>query len=132
MTAFVDTSAWLAVLDADDEHHEEARGAWLGALSRGEQLVTSSYVVVETTAIVQRRLGMEAVRVLTLDLLGVASVEWVTPEDHEAATAALLTAGRRALSLVDCTSFELMRRLGVTSAFAFDRHFAEQGFTGLA
>jgi predicted nucleic acid-binding protein len=39
-----------------------------------------------------------------------------------------LTSARRRLSLVDCTSFEVMRRLGITSAFAIDRHFVEQGF----
>ncbi|MDP2857839.1 MAG: VapC toxin family PIN domain ribonuclease, partial [Bacillota bacterium] len=42
--------------------------------------------------------------------------------------AALLTAGRRNLSLVDCVSFDVMRRLGMEKAFAFDAHFAEQGF----
>jgi predicted nucleic acid-binding protein len=48
---------------------------------------------------------------------------------HEAAIAALLAAGRRQLSLVDCSSFELMRRREVSRAFAFDRHFREQKFT---
>lgn len=131
MTTYVDTSAWLAVLDADDQHHEAARVAWLGALERHEPLLTSNYVVVESTAVVQRRLGLDALRALTLDLLPVAEVEWVTPEDHDAATAALLTAGRRTLSLVDCSSFELMRRLGIRSVFAFDKHFIEQGFAAL-
>jgi predicted nucleic acid-binding protein len=42
--------------------------------------------------------------------------------------AALLTAGRRELSLVDCVSFACMRRLGITRALHFDRHFKEQGF----
>jgi predicted nucleic acid-binding protein len=32
---------------------------------------------------------------------------------------------------VDCTSFEMMRELGIHNAFTFDRHFAEQGFTCL-
>ncbi len=36
-------------------------------------------------------------------------------------------AGAR-LSLVDWTSFEMMRDEHLTDAFAFDRHFAEQGF----
>jgi predicted nucleic acid-binding protein len=132
VTAFVDTSAWLAILDADDQHHEEARDCWLGALERDEQLLTSSYVVVETMAVVQRRLGIEAVRVVALDLMPAVSVEWVGPEDHEAAVAALLTAGRRTLSLVDCVSFELMRRLGISTAFTFDKHFSEQGFATLS
>jgi predicted nucleic acid-binding protein len=33
------------------------------------------------------------------------------------------------LSLVDCTSFQVMRQLGIDTAFAFDEHFAEQHFT---
>ncbi len=45
-----------------------------------------------------------------------------------ASVLAFLTAGRRALSLVDCASLVVMRRLGVEKAFTFDRHFAEQGF----
>ena len=52
----------------------------------------------------------------------------MSSEDHRAAAAALLAAGRRGISLVDCSSFEVMRRLGLERAFAFGRHFAEAGF----
>jgi predicted nucleic acid-binding protein len=37
-------------------------------------------------------------------------------------------AHRRGLSLVDCTSFAIVRRQAITRAFHFDRHFQEQGF----
>jgi len=47
---------------------------------------------------------------------------------HGRANAAPPTAVDRGLSLVDCFSFELMRRLGPNSAFAIDTHFAQQGF----
>jgi predicted nucleic acid-binding protein len=47
---------------------------------------------------------------------------------YRAGVNALLIADRPDLSLVDCTSFETMRRLGLTRAFAFDPHFTEQGF----
>jgi predicted nucleic acid-binding protein len=40
----------------------------------------------------------------------------------------MLAADKKRLSLVDCISFNIMRRLGIKSAFAFDRHFKEQGF----
>ena len=43
-------------------------------------------------------------------------------------TSALLTANRRQLSLVDCISFEMMRRLEIKTAFTHDRDFAERGF----
>jgi len=39
--------------------------------------------------------------------------------------------GRRDVSLVDYTTFEVMRREGIRQAFAFDPHFAEAGFACL-
>jgi predicted nucleic acid-binding protein len=62
------------------------------------------------------------------EVLPVVDVQWIEAGTHDAAVAAMLSAGRRNLSIVDCTSFELMRSLGVKKAFAFDRHFKEQGF----
>jgi uncharacterized protein len=93
--------------------------------------VTSNYVLLETTALVQKRLGFDAVTTLHADVLPVVQVEWMDPALHQAAAAILITMRRRDLSLVDCTSFELMRRLGLRAVFGFDRHFAEQGFTCL-
>ncbi len=51
----------------------------------------------------------------------------MSPADHGCATAALLAAARRKLSLVDCASIELCRRLGTRQAFAFDKHFRDAG-----
>ncbi len=58
MSVFVDTSALLAVLDAGDAQHPPARAAWQTLLERDERLITTSYVPVETFALVQNRLGM--------------------------------------------------------------------------
>lgn len=80
----------------------------------------------------QSRLGIDAVRVLVEDVLPVIRVHWVSPEEHQAGVSALLTAGRRDLSLVDCVSFDSLRRQSVADAFAFDQDFADQGFRLLA
>ncbi len=128
MSVFVDTSGLYALLDQDDRFHGEARTAWSDLLGRGDPLVTSNYVLVETFALVQRRLGMDAVRACADRLLPVVGTEWVGDEDHRTALAALLAAGRRDLSLVDCASFRVMRRERIREAFTFDTHFAEQGF----
>jgi predicted nucleic acid-binding protein len=61
-------------------------------------------------------------------LLAVVAQAWVDRELHGQALAATLAAGRRDISLVDRISFELMGRRAVGRAFAFDEHFAEQGF----
>jgi uncharacterized protein len=124
----VDTSALYAVLDRDDENHPAARATWGGLLQADEPLLVTNYVLVETTALVQHRLGMEAVRVLCADILPALDVHWMTETDHLHAQNAVLAADRRKLSLVDCSSFHVMRALTVRTVFAFDPHFREQGF----
>ena len=128
MSVFVDTSAFLAVLHAGDENHRRAARAFRGLIEANEELVSTSYVLVETTALLQHRFGLAAVRGFQDDIAPLVGVVWVGAELHAEATAALLTAGRRELSLVDCVSFACMRRQGLTRAFHFDRHFREQGF----
>ena len=125
---FIDTSAFYAILDADDEVHAQARVGWTGLVRDGSPLVTSNYVCVETCALVQARLGMDAVRVLFDDMLPIVTVVMLDETLHTNAIATLLGANRRNLSLVDCTSFAVMRQRGTVRAFAFDQHFAEQGF----
>lgn len=131
MTVFVDTSALVALLDARDDKHVACGRLWRTLLQEDAPLVTSSYVLVETYALVQRRLGLDAVRVLTADFLPLITVDWVEEFIHGAALSALLTANRRDLSLVDCVSFETMRRRDITRAFALDTDFSTQGFTTL-
>ncbi|MBM3749106.1 MAG: type II toxin-antitoxin system VapC family toxin [Acidobacteria bacterium] len=128
MTVFVDTSAFYAVLDRDDSNHEAARAAWERLLRGSAVLLTSNYVLLETSALVQHRLGVAALRALHQDVVPILRVEWVTEAQHRAAVEALLTAARKKLSLVDCVSFQLMRDSGVRQAFCFDKHFQEQGF----
>jgi predicted nucleic acid-binding protein len=128
MTAFVDTSALLALLDGGDDNHAAAVAAWTSLASQSAHLVTTNYVVVETTAVAQRRLGVNAVRALVGDVIPMLDVVFVDEVTHAAAVGALLAAGLRHLSVVDCASFEVMRRANVTTAFAYERHFGEQGF----
>ena len=131
MSVFIDTSAFLAVLDADDSRHEKAKAAWHKLLDADESLVTSNYVLVETAALLQNRIGIEAVRLFQEDVVPVLILLWVDEAMHSAGMSALLAAKRRRLSFVDCTSFEAMRKSGATIAFTFDGHFKEQGFASI-
>ncbi len=129
MSVFLDTSAVLAVLNAGDESHARAARTFRQLLESKEDLVTTSYVLVETTALLQHRFGLDSVRRFHDDILPILEVVWVDGDLHREGASALLTAGRRELSLVDCTSFACMRRRGITRAFHFDRHFRTQGFS---
>lgn len=128
MTCFVDTSAFYALLDADDANHEAAGDTWASLLAEKDSLVASNYVLLELYALLRNRLGIGAVRGFHDDVVPLLGIEWVTPDVHSSGMAALLSSGRKGLSLVDCTSFEVVRKLGIREVFAFDRHFREQGF----
>ncbi len=128
MSVFIDTSALMAVLDADDGHHKKAKDIWVRLISEEETIISSNYVLVEAFALVQNRLGLEAVRALQEDILPMITVDWVDEASHKAGVTGVLTALRKKLSLVDCTSFAIMRKLGIRKVFAYDPHFKEQGF----
>ena len=126
MKVFVDTSALLAILDADDVHHAEAAATFRSLVGETE-LVTHNYIHVEAGALVQRRLGAAAFEVLTDRLLPAMTTVWVDEEVHRAAVDA--RRGRSGgPSLVDEVSFVVMRRAGIDLAFAFDADFDAQGF----
>ena len=128
MSLFADTSGLYAVFDRDDVNHPKSKAVWTEWLRGGEVLVTNNYVLLETTALLQHRLGVTAVRAFYEDVVPMLQVDWVSEEQHRSAVEAMLAAARRKLSLVDCVSFQTMRRHGLRSAFCFDAHFREQGF----
>ena len=132
MTTFVDTSAFIALLDSSDERHAAA-GSWLEtvAAEENEDLLTHSYVVNETIALTHRRLGTDAARTFVNDLLPVCDVRYIDAELHARATSAFLAANRKRPSFVDRVSFELMRDEALHRAFVFDRDFVNEGFTAV-
>ena len=108
MNVFVDTSALYAVLDADDQNHQPAKQTWVDLITQEADLVSANYVLLETFALVQYRLGMDAVRTLQEDVVPMLRIEWVTEARHGIGVMALLTASSRKLSLVDCIGFDLV------------------------
>jgi predicted nucleic acid-binding protein len=125
---FVDTSAFYALLDGDDAEHSRGLKLWKGEPPGEGGLVTTNYVVLESMALLQSRLGMPAVRVFRDAILPLVRIEWIDEVVHAQAVGAFIAADRRGLSLVDLSSFETMRRLGIRSSFTFDRHFRQYGF----
>jgi len=124
---FADTSAFLALLSSSDSEHPRARRSFERLRKEAATLVSTSYVLVETCALLDRRMGREAVRRFREDMAPLLDVVWVGHELHENAMD-LLLASSRSISLVDAASFVCMQRLGLDRAWAIDRHFDEQGF----
>lgn len=128
MSVFVDTSGLYALLVHTEERHSEVVGAFRDALDKGQTLWTTSYVIVETVALLQHRLGLAPVRDFVEHMVPVLSIEWVSEALHRKGVDRLLREDRRRLSLVDSVSIEFMRSQGVREVLALDPDFAEAGF----
>ncbi len=129
---FVDTSAVLALMNPKDEQHVSARRAFEILGAQRADLLTTSLVLVETYALLGRRLGLAAVRAFRADLAPLCETAWVDEPTFESGLDLLLARKKRDLSLVDAVSFLVMRQRGLDQAFAFDPHFEEEGFSLVA
>lgn len=121
MTVFVDTSVWYAAADRGDASNARAQELLQGHSERA----LTDHVLVEVWTLLRHRLHRTAAeRFWEAVRSGLAHLEPVGPADLEAAWAAGLAFPDQDFSLVDCTSFAVMHRLGLTTALSFDPHFA--------
>ncbi|MFQ5840489.1 MAG: type II toxin-antitoxin system VapC family toxin [Candidatus Methylomirabilales bacterium] len=127
MSAFVDTSGLYTLLVSTEERHAEVLRAFRRLLERGRTLRTTSYVIVETVALLQHRIGLPPVRDFIEHLVPLLSIEWVSEALHRRGVERLVREDRRHLSLVDCVSLEFIRSRGLRDALTLDTHFAEEG-----
>jgi predicted nucleic acid-binding protein len=128
---FLDTSAIYAWADTADPNHDTAVRRLTAILASGEELLTHNYVLVESTALLQARLGLMAAIKLARDSERFV-IEWVDDELHASGVRELERSKRRLVNLVDHISFLVMTRRQVATVFAFDPHFASAGFRLLA
>jgi predicted nucleic acid-binding protein len=121
MSLFVDTSIWYAAADSSDRSNALAKAV----LQAGEALVTSDHVLVETWTLLHHRLRPRAAEKFWDGLRsGIASIEPVGLADLEAAWNIGLSRHDQDFSIVDRTSFAVMRRLGIDRVASLDEHFA--------
>lgn len=126
---FVDTGYLIALEDADDGNHSRAHEHREG-LREMPSLTTTSYIVDEVVTFFNVR-GQHGKAVeLGEALLSSPSVRMVHVGEDLLGRALDLLRGRpdKRYSLTDCVSFVVMRERGIATAFAFDRHFEQEGF----
>jgi len=120
-----DSSAILALLDADDADHEIASGTALRIASEERPSFITNYIEAEAHALLLRKLG----RSLALEWLlrGGLPVIRVLPREEERAKEILSRYGDKDWSLCDAISFAVIETRKVPAAFSFDRHFHQYG-----
>ncbi len=127
---FADTSAWYALFVATDPRHSQAASVYERLRSSGAVWSTTDWVLIETAALLHRRVGAIPASEVLNSLMNNTQISVLWMDE---------TLGRLALerfqslrgkaSLVDCGSFLAMERLRLKTAFAFDQDFTDQGFT---
>jgi predicted nucleic acid-binding protein len=129
MMVFADTSALFALLVQNDYMHVRARLNFEHFMENNTGLLTSSYVLLETLTLLQRRVSLEAVWDFHYKIIPLLETVWVDEGWHSRAFQRLQAERNRNVSLTDCLSFEIMEAREITTAFTFDKHFTERGFT---
>ena len=128
MSCFVDTSALYAFLVRTDADHPAVTTAFRAIAESGRRMLTTNYVLVETAALLQHRIGVDPVRDLDGRITPLLEVVWVSGELHRRAVTRLFRMNRRQISLVDAVSFTVMEAEGVTEALGLDADFTAEGF----
>lgn len=122
----VDTSAVFALLDRSDANHAAARTTLEALKRRRAEPLLTNFIVAESHALALSRLGADIARRWVLG--NVWPIERVAEGDESKALAILGKYVDKTFSYTDASTFAVMERLGLKTAFAFDPHFRQYGF----
>jgi predicted nucleic acid-binding protein len=122
----VDTSAIFALLDRSDIRHPAARDALNDMRRRRVAPLITNFIIAESHALLLNRLNADIARRWVLD--NAWPIERASDDDEARARTILRQYSDKTFSYTDATSFAVMERLGLKTAFAFDPHFRQYGF----
>ncbi len=128
---FLDTSFFKALLDSKDDFHNKAKIQWGLFRQQDVDLVTTNYIVDESFTLIRIRCGLSVAQKLRGILYeGAEYIKMIrVTVDDDAGAWAWFEKDWSKLSFTDCVSFAVMKRLGLTDAATFDKHFKRAGFT---
>lgn len=108
----VDTSALYALNSSTDEFHERAWAEYQRLSQRGQSLWVPSYALVETIALVGRRLGFEAVQLFDYWRADHMQVLWFDERSHTEARRLYTSNRGEGMNFVDCSVAVAAREIG--------------------
>ncbi len=129
---FVDTGAWIALLNQRDQYHHDAVVVFNKLQLHRMRLLTTDYVIDETVT----RFRYDTNHTLTVEFLNrielLEETEFLTIAEidknvFEAVKSLFRQYDSVQLSFTDCTSFVICRVHKISEAFAFDHHFPIMG-----
>ena len=127
---FVDTVAWLALVNKSEELHESSCLVRDMLVQQKTRLVTSDFVIVEIANSLSR-IPLRGIALKLIDFIRSSEtidVVTITPDLAEKAYQLFCSRNDKEWGLTDCTSFTVMEMKHLTRAFTADRHFEQAGF----
>jgi predicted nucleic acid-binding protein len=126
---FADTSYFIAVIVPNDVAHGRAQAL----AGQSLHLITTAWIMVELAAYLSLPPNRALFNGLLASLRANPGVDFVPATQELFDRGAELYAARtdKAWSLVDCISFVIMQREGLTNALTADHHFTQAGFNAV-
>lgn len=130
MKFFVDTGAWIALADRNDQHHDSAQDLYNAIQKRNIPLVITDYIFDETVTWLHYKIGHDIAcgwgnKMLNSHMVGIVKIS----DGHiNPAWDIFQKYYDQKFSFTDCVSFAVMKSLGIDTAFAYDSHFSTMGF----
>ncbi len=130
---FVDTAAWIALINVDDAFHQQAKRVRINLQQQKLKLVTTDFVLLEVAdALALPKIRFQTIRFINrLKNLEGLQILPISQSLFDAGWELYSQRLDKDWGLTDCISFVIMQREGITLAFTCDRHFEQAGFTRL-
>ncbi|MGI8550281.1 MAG: type II toxin-antitoxin system VapC family toxin [Dehalococcoidia bacterium] len=130
--AFIDSSAYLALLDRTDQWRQQATLILRPLVANRSRQFTTNRILTEAHALILANLGIARSAQFLSDLrAGNTVIVRATTRDEQRAEAIIFQHADKRFSLTDAISFAVMECLHITRAFTFDRNFEEYRFIRL-
>ena len=131
---FVDSGAWIALFNARDQHHSDARVIYSELRQQQTKILTTDYVIDESITRLRYDAGYPAANrfLLTIERAEGTNdfvVARIDGSAFEQAKRLFRQYSSEWLSFTDCTSFVVCQNYRISAAFAFDQHFPIMGIT---
>jgi len=125
LVAFVDSSAIVALVDANDNTHSAAVSAYADLMQQGYKLFTTNHVIAETVDLLGTGVGPDIARRWLRDhRLPIYHAD--EQDERRAKMLVISSRSPRGLTFVDAVSLVVMEKFGVADAFAVDPHFLSE------
>lgn len=131
---YVDTGAFIALLDADEIHHKDAEKAFKNYATSEFSLFTTDYVLCELFTLLRcrRKIPVEDILQFTknIEISGI-EIFGITMEIFKDALVLMKKYNDHYFSMTDCVSFVVMKDFKTMDVLTTDKHFTIAGFNNL-